>query len=126
MTQNELKITKNYAEVGEAISHELAAKMVKDFQDARPNDAEFFYIGKDIINQILSQQGCVGMRFYNAFDETGKQTLVYVGYDNKGQTIAEYTVVDNNGRLTRVEALVGDRSGTGTDTATSNSWFAGK
>ena len=124
MTQNELKTTTNYAQVGEAISHDLAAKMVKDYQDACPTETEFFFIGKDIINQILSQQGCVGIRFYNAIDETGKHTLVYVGYDIKGEIIVEYSVVDNNGRLSRVEALVGDRSGTGTETTTTNSWFS--
>ena len=101
----------NYANVGEAIDHELGAKMVKDYQDANPHQiAQCFSVGKNIIEQILAQPGCVAMRFYNAIDETGKQTLVYAGVDQKGNTILEYPAIDQNGKLGKVEALLGDRS----------------
>ena len=121
--QNELQTKVNYAEVGEAISHDLAAKMIKDYQDANTTAFDFFVIGKNIINEILSQPGCIGMRIYNALDETGKQTLVYVGVDNKGQSIVEYSAVNNDGKLHRLPAIVADKVGTGTET-TSNSWFS--
>ncbi|HEX4850380.1 MAG TPA: hypothetical protein VFV08_06215, partial [Puia sp.] len=51
----------NYANVGEAIDHELAAKMVKDFQDTFNDATAGFVIGKAIIEKILSQPGCVAI-----------------------------------------------------------------
>ncbi len=100
MNQNQLLTKTNYAEIGEAINHDLAAKMVKDYQDARPNDVPSFIIGKNVIEQVLAQPGCVGMQFFNAIDaETGKQTLVYAGVDEKGKVISEIPAIDGDGKL---------------------------
>ncbi|PWT74782.1 MAG: hypothetical protein C5B59_10450 [Bacteroidetes bacterium] len=112
----------NYANVGEAIDHELAAKMVKDFQDTCPSDAVKSYtIGKNVIEQILAQPGCTAIRFFNAIDESGLQTLVYAGVDEKGDNIIEYPVINEKGKLGRIEALIGDRTmGDGTPI---KSWF---
>jgi len=99
-----------YANVGEAIDHELGAKMVKNYQDAHPNEvAQCFNVGRNIIEQILAQPGCAAMRIYNAMDDSGKNTLVYAGVDDKGNTILEYPAIDGSGKLGQVEALLGDK-----------------
>jgi hypothetical protein len=101
----------NYANVGEAIDHELGAKMVKNYQDAHPNEtAQCFNVGKNIIEQVLAQPGCVAIRIYNAMDNSGKHTLVYVGVDDSGNAIFEYPAINEEGKLGRVEALVGDKA----------------
>jgi len=110
MIKNEVLNKVDYASVGEAISHELAAKMIKDFQDAHPNASAFNSIGRNIIEKILAQPGCVAMRFYNGINEVGRETLVYAGVDAKGKTIIEIVAVDEDGQLARVEALIGDRT----------------
>jgi len=99
----------NYAAVGEAISHQLAEKMVKDYNDLHPMEQYCFNVGKDIINQILAQPGCVGLRIYKAINEVGQETLVYGGIDTNGRTIFEYPGVGQDGKLATVEALIGDR-----------------
>ena len=99
----------NYAEVGEAISHELASKMVKDYNDANPNELYCFSLGKNTIAQVLSQPGCVGLRLYRAINEFGKQTIVYAGIDKDGNTIFEYPAVGEDGKLGTVEAFIGDK-----------------
>jgi len=100
----------NYANVGEAIDHELGAKMIKNHQDANPSqEAQCFTIGKNIIEQVLSQPGCVAMRIYNAMDDAGNQTLVYAGVDEKGNTILEYPAINESGKLGKIEALLGDK-----------------
>jgi len=103
-------LDRNYAEVGEAIDHDLAAKMVKDFQDAYPNHQECFSIGREIIEKILAQPGCQGLRLYNGMDEDGNVSLVYVGADSKGNPIREFTVVQPEGKLERVNGIVADLS----------------
>ena len=118
MTKEQLIETKvDYSAIGEAIDHELAAKMVKDFNDASKKPATCFIVGKQIIETILAQPGCVSMRFYNAIDETGKETLVYAGVDENGKTILEIPSVNEIGKLGTVPAIVADR------TLATNSWW---
>jgi hypothetical protein len=113
MMQTELQTQKQFAEIGEAISPEMATKFVQDYKDAHAPATEFFIIGKNILSEILSQPGCAGMRFYKALNEFGQETLVYLGIDNNGKKLTEYTVVTETGDLTKVPAIVADRSGVG-------------
>ncbi len=109
MIPNEIATT-NLTMVGEEISHELGAKMVKDFQDKNPDDVIANYIGRNIIEQILAQTDCVGIRFYNAINEMGRKTLVYVGIDPDDQIITQYTGVNTAGELVKEKGIVADRT----------------
>lgn len=102
--------TKNLAMIGEEISHELGARMVKDFQDANPDEVAANYIGRNILEQILNQPDCVGIRFYNAINEVGRKTLVYVGIDTNDQIITQYTGVNTAGELIKEKGIVADRT----------------
>jgi len=103
--------SKSIAQVGEAITHELGAQMVTDFQAANPTDVKSFQLGRNIIEEILAQPGCAGMRFYNAYNEMGDKTLVYVGIDAAGNSIIKYTLVDSNGSFDTKKGIVADRLG---------------
>ena len=109
MVQTEL-LKKDLKAVGEEISHELGALMVKDYQVANPTDVKAYYIGRNIIDQILSQPGCVGIKFYNAYNEEGQKTLVYVGVDEAGKNLLEYSVVTPDGTLVNQKFIVADRT----------------
>ena len=102
-------LTKNYAAVGEEIGLELGEKMITTYQKTYPGDVVGYGIGKDIIQEILAQPGCVGMRFYNAMNEVGQKTLVYVGIDAAGDDIVRKVVVENDGTLASKPAIVADR-----------------
>ena len=101
----------NLTKIGEAISHELGAKMVKDFQDAQPKEMIGNYVGREILEKLLAQPGCMGIRFYNAINETGRKTLVYVGIDENNQIIDKYTCINTAGVLYMEDGTVGDRAG---------------
>jgi hypothetical protein len=109
MDQTKL-LKKNYAEVGKLIDLDLASEMVKDFQEAYPNHQDCFSIGREIIEKILAQPGVEGLKLYNGMDKEGNVSLVYVGVDSKGSPIMEYTMVEGQGRLNRITALIGDDS----------------
>lgn len=47
--------------------------------------AHFF--GKDALNAILAQQGCVGIRIYYALDENGAKQLILVGANADGNDL---------------------------------------
>jgi hypothetical protein len=113
MQQKELLTKTGIAQIGEEIGLELGHKLVIDFKDANPGTRLFNVIGKNIIQAILSQPGCEGIRFYNAINEEGQNTLVYVGVDNQGLDILEYTTIQSTGNsieLVKQNAIVADRT----------------
>jgi hypothetical protein len=109
MMQTELLTKRNIATIGEEITHELGAQMIKDYAKTHPADVKSYIIGKDIITQILAQPGCTGIQFYNAINELGQKTLVYVGLDESGTPLISYKSVNNQGSLSEVKAIVADR-----------------
>jgi hypothetical protein len=113
-----IKNEMNVEAIGEEISHELAAKMVKDHHDKHMDDSKSYIIGKTIIDQILSQPGCVGFRIFDALNEAGEKTLVYVGIDSKGKNLLEFSSVNQHGKIVVTEGMIGDK------TNVTTSWFA--
>jgi hypothetical protein len=109
MIQNELITKTSIAAIGEEVGYELGAQMVKDYQLANPNDVQSYVIGRDIIDQILAQPGCVGIQFYNAYNEAGEKTLVYIGLDANGKSIFEFSCINSQGKLSIEKGIVADR-----------------
>ena len=110
MMQNELITKTSISAIGEEVGYELGAQMVKDYQIANPQDVQSYVIGRDIIDQILSQPGCTGIQFFNAYNESGEKTLVYVGLDANGKSILEYTCINTQGFLSIEKGIVADRA----------------
>jgi hypothetical protein len=110
MLQKELITKKDHAAVGEVISHELAADFIKGFEEtARHGEIRGYQIGRNIIDQILAQPGCVGMHFYYGLNEDGMKTLVYVGIDADGKDLVKRTVITANGDLSIADGIMADR-----------------
>ena len=106
-------LAKPVALIGEEITHELGQQMVGEYQVANPTDVHFYEIGRTILSQILAQPGCAGIRFYNAYNEAGEKTLVYVGLNKDGKAIFESTCINNEGILEINKGIVADRIKTG-------------
>lgn len=111
--QKELITKRPVAAIGEEVGFELGAQLVKNYQEANPNDKQFLTIGRNIIEQILAQPGVEGIRFYNAIDEQGEKTLVYLGVDANGKAVKEYSLINNEGTIETRPAIVADRAGKG-------------
>jgi hypothetical protein len=105
----ELSTKTNLAKVGEEIGLELGKEMVKSYQEANPTDVKSYMVGREIIEKILAQPGCVGIKLFNAYNELGSKTLVYVGVGLDGNAIVQYSIVNNEGLLANREAIVADR-----------------
>jgi hypothetical protein len=115
MMQKELLTKKNYAAVGEEISHERASNFVKAFEQAHPNENNGYHLGRNIIEKILAQPGCVGMRFYYGLNEEGQKTMVYMGMDADGKALGQQTVVSTSGEISTTPVIVADLLGLGGD-----------
>jgi hypothetical protein len=128
MMQNEI-LTQKLEDAGTDIGPELGSKMVKDFQDAYPNEIPWNFCGKLLLQKVLDQPDCQGIRFYHALDEIGRKTLVSVGINSNGEIISEYSVINDNGSIVRKQGVVAERyikpGGTkSTTTTTVSEWWS--
>lgn len=124
MSQTTLK-TKAVAAIGEEIGLEMGTQMVREFQETYPTDTHSYIIGRNIIEQILAQPGCEGIQFFNAINETGEKTLVYVGVDKNSNPLLKISIVSKSGNLSIEKAIVADRvrpGGMSIDESESNEW----
>lgn len=112
MLQKEL-LTKDYAAVGGEISIETATEMTKAYVESYPNENRSYHIGRNVIEKILTQPGCVGMRFYYGLNAEGRKTLVYVGLDANGNDLVKQTMITENGVMMSEEGVVADLVGYG-------------
>lgn len=77
--------------------HEVSLDSAKKFIKNLENDAVqmkmkggmFF---RDVFDKILSQKGCVGIRYYYAKLDNGSPTLVIVGVDSTGKDMMQATI----------------------------------
>ena len=65
-----------------SISLQDAADLTRNYRNATLVGIKGHFFGKDTIERILAQEGCVGLRLYHAV-ENGNHTLVMVGTDAK-------------------------------------------
>lgn len=97
------------ANVGEHIGYELGAKMIKDYFDKYQEGGSQF-VGRNILDQILAQPGCVGIKIFKALNEEGEKTYVLTGVDQEGNLQLEITAVNPNGEMKKQEGIVADRN----------------
>ena len=74
MTQKELTTKKDYAAIGGEISHEMGNDFIKAYETAFPEGPRGYMIGRCIIEKILAQPGCMGIRFHHAVNSEGQKT----------------------------------------------------
>lgn len=82
---------------GEQITLAEGAAMTANY---RNSDAAFgataHFMGKDIINNILGQAACVGIRVYYGLDDQGNKQLVFVGVTANQNDMTSGIVADRN------------------------------
>lgn len=111
MLQKEVLIEEKtlHAGIGEHIGYELGAKMVKDYCD-KYQEAGAHFVGRNIIEQILAQPGCIGIKIFKALNEAGEKTYVMTGVNQEGHEMFEITSVSPSGELKSTEGIVADRN----------------
>lgn len=110
MNQNALVETKDLAEVGENIGLSEGIKLVNAFKAANPIATPGYYIGRNILEQIMTQPGCVGINFRKCLTNLNEEHLVYTGVDAEGKDILEFSVVTNTGDIVKKDAIVADKT----------------
>jgi hypothetical protein len=74
---------------GDPIDLATAQEWAANYRSVSSNPDEILshYFGFEIIQDILKQSSCVGIRIYYAIDETGEKKLILVGVDAAGENL---------------------------------------
>ena len=99
-------------DVGKPISKKTADKWIKNHEEKHPDKGSIraHFFGSDIINQVLAQDKCVGMRIYYATNDEGVKQLLLVGAREDGTNI--WPDGDSDGDDDAAEGLIVDASTT--------------
>ncbi len=78
--------------VGDPISLETAKTWTANYRSKNPDAIKAHFFGSEIIDKILTQSGCVGIRMYYAIDDNGGKQIVLVGVDSNGNNMEPATL----------------------------------
>ncbi len=84
-----------YQNAGEIITLEEAVQLTHAFQKQNPNATKSYLLGRKIIDKIMQQPDCHGLRIYPGLDLDAKQTnLILIGVDQRGEDIKDGIIAD--------------------------------
>lgn len=76
---------------------ETASEWTKRFRNSIEEGSTIaHFFGKDIIKDILAQEGCMGIRVYHALDENNKRQLIMVGANADEQDLFNGIVAERS------------------------------
>lgn len=67
---------------GAKITLAEGAALTKEYRSRNTSAIKARFFGKDILRQLIDQEGCMGIRMYYGQDEDGNSQLVLVGADS--------------------------------------------
>ena len=70
---------------GEEFDLNTSASWTKNHRDQHPDQAVSHFFGKEILQKILDQDGCQGVRIYHAYSEDGKRHAILTGATADGK-----------------------------------------
>ena len=86
---------------GKEITLNTAARLTQNYREANPSPETILgcFLGKNILNKLLEQPGCEGIRFYYGLNGSTPE-LVAVGADSEEN--------DQLGMLSGIQCIIGD------------------
>lgn len=108
---SEARLTNDYTfdgTEGDPIDLDLARSWANNFREQNTTGTIAHFFGTEILNQLLAEEGCVGLRIYYGIDDEGNRQLLIVGVDEKGNDLLPATGVD--GRVNDDGNIVADFS----------------
>lgn len=84
------------ANTGAVITQQYAEELARNFDAKFPSEITSSFMGKNNVQDILNQEGCIGLRIYNGYDDVEKVIkLVLVGVDsNEADLLAGGKIYD--------------------------------
>ncbi|MFT6500816.1 MAG: hypothetical protein ACJASQ_000926 [Crocinitomicaceae bacterium] len=77
---------------GAQISLSTGSALTAEYRAQNPGETKGHFYGKDILNDLLDQSGCMGIRIYYGIDGDGNKELVLVGADQEECDLTDLVV----------------------------------
>jgi len=90
------------------VSDEVSIRWIANYAAQNPLGLTAHFFGYEILNQILNQSGCIGIRMYYALNDSGVQQVLLVGVSGKGENILPTSLT--GGKVTEGGGTIGDAS----------------
>lgn len=84
----------------------ITNKWKDNYNQINPNGIQAHFLGFEIIKQVLSGTGCVGIRCYYALNDSGVQQLLLIGIRSDGTNILPQSTT--SGRVADGGGTIGD------------------
>lgn len=81
---------------GAPIELTTASEWTSNYRTQNPEGIKAHFFGRDIIESILAQDGCMGIRMFYGIDDNGTQQLVLVGADASENNQVEGIIADHS------------------------------
>lgn len=81
---------------GATISKNDAQISTTKYRDQFPNTIIAQYMGKDLINAILAQTECVGIRVYKGLNDNDEERFIFVGVDANENDLVDGVLIDES------------------------------
>lgn len=65
------------------------ANMTTNYRNQNPNEIIAHFFGRDILQKILDQDDCMGIRMYYGINDERQKELILVGVDSQGNDLIE-------------------------------------
>lgn len=105
----QLEKTKEISKIGEPIGLEKGNELINNNFSTGQTSSYSYIIGRTIIEKILSQPKCEGIKFFEAINEFNEKTLVFMGVDHDGNEIIKYALIHKSGEYQLHDGIVADR-----------------
>lgn len=79
---------------GASITLSEAQTWTQNYQDDNPNATKAWLYDTSVLDDIITQSGCLGVRIYNAINDDDEACLVLVGVDANGDDMTEGVILD--------------------------------
>lgn len=92
--------------VGDPIDLATAKSWAFNYRKSHPEETLSHFFGFEIIEKILSQADCVGIRIYYGINDAGEKQLMLVGVDATGENLLPL----EGARISEDGNIIGDAS----------------
>ncbi len=80
----------------EQIPLDLAARWTRNYREKQPGETKAHFFGRNLVQKILDQEGCMGIRLFYALDDDSQKQLIIVGADAEANNQVDGIIADRN------------------------------
>ena len=85
LEKGSISVRSEIAKIGGPIELEKVRKWTQNYRRMNDKDTTAHLFGRKVIEKLLAQKDCQGIRMHYCIDDTGKKQLVLSGVDHNGK-----------------------------------------